>query len=127
MNRRLALVPTLIAVIALAIGMVAQGYAQARPAATDLGVTQIVICGDAGAETIRLDRHGNPIEDDRCLRNLCSACIAAPTLTSLDSTAQVMPPLTMRAADTAPVVARAAFVRPLSIPHPRGPPAQTRD
>lgn len=62
--------------------------ALAVPAGAAMAGTHLVtICGDAGAQTIRVDQNGTPVSDDACEQGHCAACLVhaapPPTATAL--------------------------------------------
>lgn len=71
-------VVSLLAVFALLVGAWAHGYAQAQPRATELH--SVVICADAGPETVLLDARGLPVQPDDCAQGLCPDCLPVPPL-----------------------------------------------
>ncbi len=96
------------------------GNAAAVPAAT--GVTQMVICGETGAETIWLDANGTPTEQptDCCS---CSDCLVSTAVCLPDP---VSVPHLIAVAITRPPVTCQEPPHALSrlVPQPRGPPVQ---
>ncbi|WP_313136506.1 hypothetical protein [Paracoccus jeotgali] len=65
--------------------------ALAVPAGAAMAGTHLVtICGDAGAQTIRVDQNGTPVSDDACEQGHCAACLvhAAPPPTANLATAR---------------------------------------
>ncbi len=111
--------PLLCLVVALALAL--SGVAAA--AATVHGpVTQMVICGNGGAETIRLDAKGNPVKGNQC-------CDCLDCLTMAVALPTPLPPGATQPAAVAvsPVLPVAQLSGPLPClaPLPRGPPAAT--
>lgn len=111
--------PLLCLVAALALAL--SGVAVA--AATVHGpVTEMVICGDGGAETIRLDARGNPVKGNQCCDCLDCLTMAAALPTP------AMPRATLPAAVTVTAalpVAQLPGPLPCPAPLPRGPPTAT--
>lgn len=82
-------------------------------------VTEMVICGDGGAQPIRLDARGNPVDPGQCCDCLQCLTLAAGLPQSLPppTPSQVLlPPQPLRAQPALPLAQR--HLRPV----PRGPP-----
>lgn len=62
--------------LSMSLALALYGAALATPAAASGPLTELVICGDDGAETILLDVTGNPAKPAReCCK--CQSCLAA--------------------------------------------------
>jgi hypothetical protein len=82
-------------------------------------VTEMVICGDAGAQTIRLDAQGNPVEPGQCCDCLdCLVLVAGLPLSA------ALPGADLRALPAPAVTDLSVLPLPLRHlrPAPRGPP-----
>lgn len=108
--------------LAMLVASFAHGFAQARAGSMPEGVVAVVICADGAAQTILLDRNGNPVEPAHCLPELCSACLSPPLLENASQPAMAPRRVASRRMsfldETVAVIAR----RPASDPRPRGPP-----
>lgn len=82
-------------------------------------VTEMVICGDGGAETIRLDARGNPVDGDQCCDCMDCLTMAAALPTALPPGATLPAAV---AVNPALPVAQLPGPRPSLSPQPRGPP-----
>lgn len=49
------------------------GYARGKDPVPE--TRELVICGETGLETIHVNAHGEPVEDQDCLQGLCHDCL----------------------------------------------------
>jgi hypothetical protein len=117
---RMSLLRPLLCLVA-ALALTLSGVALA--AATVHGpVTEMVICGDGGAETIRLDARGNPVKGNQCCD--CLDCLAMAASLPIPALPGATLPAAVTASPALPVAQRPGPL-PCLAPLPRGPPAAT--
>lgn len=78
LNRTLTYVVYTIFALCMSLSGVQAELLRNAETRTDDGVLEIVICTNAGKQTITLDQNGNPIEQDEqkrsCCQDSCTAC-----------------------------------------------------
>ncbi|MFN3954701.1 MAG: hypothetical protein ACK4LQ_09625 [Pararhodobacter sp.] len=78
---------TLIAALSLALALLGQGYAQARPAAGQAMLHEVLICAAEGAVRILINEAGEPATPApapaHCAPYLCVDCLLFPALAAL--------------------------------------------
>ena len=106
---------TLLALLAFGL------YGLTGPGNAAPGLTAMVICGEAGAETLMLDAHGNPVKVPRTCGD-CPDCLSVPPL-SLAGEGTFAAPKVPAVRIVAPAPAPDASGRSVLCRQARGPPA----
>lgn len=80
MTTRRRPIPTVLLALVLALSGLGVTAAAPHGAGDGQGLTEVVICGDDGPRTIRVDAAGEPVETEHspsCCEGPCTACAAS--------------------------------------------------
>lgn len=111
-------------VVAMTLASLAQGYAQARGTPDVDGLLAVVLCADGETQVVYLNDDGVPVEPDRCMSDLCAACLSSVVHATAPATGRIAARgawRMWRAPMAERVLPVSAFVAGF---HPRGPPAR---
>lgn len=121
MKRFLSPLLTLLIVLGLMLSTASSAAMRSAQAIAGAGQQTIVICGASGAETVTLDRHGQPVAPSPATCRHCADCMV-PALV-LPVPVQTLPMVAQRAARRTRPVARSLNPTPVTPSRARGPPA----